>query len=268
MLAYPHIDPVAISIGPFKIHWYGLMYLAGFLIGWFLLKYRAKKFHFNWSNDQITDLVFYAAIGVVLGGRIGYMLFYNFADFIHHPWIIIKIWDGGMSFHGGMLGVILTVWLWARKQKIAFLDLTDLIAPIFPIGLAAGRIGNLINGFILGRVSNAPWAIVYPYGGPWPRHPIEIYEFLLEGVFLFILLWFYARKPRPRMAVSGMFLLGYGCVRCFCELFRQPDPQLGFIAFGWLTMGELLSLPMILLGIFLLRLAYKKGIYKKNAPVS
>lgn len=258
MFIYPRISSVAFHLGALKIHWYGLMYLLSFILGWFLMNYRARKFQLHWSSDQIADLVFYIAIGVLLGGRIGYMFFYGLPDFIHAPWIIIKIWDGGMSFHGGLLGVILMVWLWSRKQQKHFLDVTDFIAPIIPVGLAAGRIGNFLQGELWGKITNVPWAMVYPQAGPSPRHPSEIYEFLLEGVLLFVILWFYSAKPKPRMAISSLFLLGYGCLRFFAEFFRMPDPQYGYLAFGWLTMGQVLSLPMIIIGIVLLIIAYKK----------
>lgn len=258
MLMYPHIDPIAFKLGPLKVHWYGLMYLLSFIIGWFLLKYRVKKFDLAWNSDKILDLVFYSALGVVLGGRIGYIVFYNFLFYFHHPLKVFEVWDGGMSFHGGMLGVMLALWLWCLRYKEKFLFVTDLIAPIVPIGLAAGRIGNFINGELWGRVTSVPWGMIYPKAGPLPRHPSEIYEFLLEGVTLFLILWFYSAKRPPRMAVSGAFLLFYGCFRFFCEFFRQPDPQLGFVAFGWMTRGQELSIPMILFGIFFMFLAYAK----------
>lgn len=252
MLVYPNINPVAFHIGPLKVHWYGLMYLFSFATGWLLMLYRVKKSEKLWTSEQIADLVFYMALGVILGGRLGYMLFYNLPNFIHEPWIIVKVWQGGMSFHGGMLGSIFMLWLWARRYQKHFIDVTDFVAPIVPIGLAAGRIGNFINAELIGRVTTVPWSVVYPRSGPMPRHPIGIYEFLIEGVLLFIILWWYSSKPKPRWAVSGMFLLLYGCFRVFCEFFRQPDPQLGFIAFGWLTMGQLLSFPMIIAGIIIL----------------
>jgi phosphatidylglycerol:prolipoprotein diacylglycerol transferase len=262
MFIYPRINPIAFHLGVLKIHWYGLMYLLSFILGWFLMQYRARKLHLGWSSDQIIDLIFYIAIGVIIGGRLGYMLFYDLPNFIRAPWIFIKIWQGGMSFHGGLLGVILMVWLWGRKQRRHFFDITDFIAPIIPVGLAAGRIGNFLQGELWGKVTNVPWAMIYPQAGPLPRHPSEIYEFLLEGVLLFVILWFYSAKPKPRMAVSALFLIGYGCMRCFIEFFRMPDPQYGYIAFGWLTMGQILSFPMIIIGIVLLVISYQK---KKSA---
>jgi phosphatidylglycerol:prolipoprotein diacylglycerol transferase len=257
LFIYPRINPVAFHLGALKIHWYGLMYLLSFILGWLLLCYRARKFQLGWNNDQIVDLVFYIAIGVLVGGRIGYMLFYNLPGFIHAPWIIFKIWDGGMSFHGGLLGVILMIWLWSYKRKCSFIMVTDFITPIAPIGLAAGRIGNFLQAELWGKVTNVPWAMIYPQAGSSPRHPSEIYEFLLEGVLLFIIMWFYSAKPKPRMAVSALFLLGYGVLRFFCEFFRMPDPQYGYLVFGWLTMGQILSLPMIVIGAILLVVAYK-----------
>lgn len=257
MFIYPRINPVALHIGVFKIHWYGLMYLLSFLLGWFLIVYRSRKFKYGLNSDQITDLVFYIAIGVIVGGRVGYMLFYNLFGFLHAPWIIFKVWEGGMSFHGGVLGVILFTWLWSRKHKKVFLDIIDFIVPVIPVGLAAGRIGNFLQGELWGKVTDVPWAMFYPQAGPFPRHPSEIYEFLLEGVLLFLILWIYSAKPRPRMAVSALFLIGYGCVRCFAEFFRMPDPQYGYLAFGWFTMGQLLSFPMIVIGIIVMYFAYR-----------
>jgi len=256
VFVYPHLDPVAFKIGFFKVHWYGLMYLASFIIGWFLLKYRVKKFKLDWSSDKLADLVFYGALGVILGGRIGYILFYNLSLYLAHPLQMLEVWDGGMSFHGGMLGVLIAIAYWCHKYQEAFFSVTDFVAPVIPVGLAAGRLGNFINGELWGRVTDVPWAMIYPQAGPLPRHPSEIYEFLLEGVLLFLILWFYSSKRPPRMAVSGAFLLGYGCFRFFCECFRQPDPQLGFVAFGWMTRGQELCIPMIILGVFFLVLAY------------
>jgi len=258
MLYYPHINPIALQLGLIKVHWYGVMYLIGFVAAWLLAIYRSKKPWHHWNKSEIGDLIFYSAIGVIIGGRLGYVFFYDLPNFISHPWMVFKVWQGGMSFHGGLIGVIIALLIYGRRYKKRFFETMDFIAPMVPIGLAAGRLGNFINGYLWGRVTTVPWGMVYPNAGPLPRHPSEIYEFLLEGVVLFIILWWYSVKPRPRMAVSALFLLGYGCFRFFCEFFRQPDPQLGFIAFGWLTMGELLSIPMILLGIFLIFKAYRK----------
>lgn len=259
MFVYPKINPVAVQLGPLKVHWYGIMYIIGFAGAWLLAKTRIRRPDIDLTNEQLADFLFYAALGVLLGGRIGYMLFYNFPTLIHTPLTLFKVWDGGMSFHGGLLGVIVAmVWFGKRQQKPVFL-LTDFAAPLVPIGLGAGRIGNFINGELWGRVTTVPWAMIYPQAGPLPRHPSEIYEFLGEGVLLFIILWLFSSKPRPRMAVSGLFLLGYGCIRFTLEFFRQPDRQLGFIAFNWLTMGQLLCIPMAIIGIGLLWLAYQRG---------
>jgi phosphatidylglycerol---prolipoprotein diacylglyceryl transferase len=258
MLTYPHFNPIALHFGFLKIHWYGLMYLVGFLASWLLLRVRVKQFKLHWSSNQLADLIFYGALGVVLGGRVGYILFYNLPYYLHAPLKMFAVWDGGMSFHGGLLGVLLALLLWCHRYKTPFFLTTDFIAPVVPIGLAAGRLGNFINGELWGRVSNVPWAMIFPHAGNLPRHPSEIYEFLLEGVLLFIILWFYSAKRPPRLAVSGAFLLGYGVFRFFCEFFRQPDPQLGFVAFGWMTRGQELCIPMIILGVFFLIFAYRR----------
>lgn len=257
MLLYPQLNPVALIIGPLKIHWYGIMYLLGFLAGWWLGCYRAKQPNSGWTSAQVGDLIFYAALGVIIGGRVGYMLFYDFSTLMAHPLSLFKVWQGGMAFHGGCLGVIVAIGLYAKNMRRNFFAMGDFIAPLVPIGLALGRIGNFINGELWGRVTDVPWGMLYPQAGPLPRHPSEIYEFLLEGVLLFVILWWYSSKPRPRMAVSGLFLLLYGLFRIIAECFRQPDAFLGYIAFDWLTMGQLLSVPMMLLGALLLYFAYK-----------
>lgn len=257
MLSYPTIDPVALQLGPLKIHWYGLMYLIGFAAAWWLATRRGKTADPVWDKDKISDLIFYGALGVVLGGRIGYTLFYSFGKFVSDPLIIFRIWEGGMSFHGGFLGVMLAMVFFARKYKVAYFDLMDFVAPVVPIGLGAVRIGNFINGELWGRVTDVPWAMVFPNGGALPRHPSQLYEFMLEGVALFVIVWFYSSKPRPRMAVSGVFALGYGCFRFFVEFYRQPDAHIGYLAFDWFTMGQLLSTPMIAVGIGLIWWAYK-----------
>ncbi len=259
MFYYPsNINPIAFSIGPVKVHWYGLMYLVGFVGAWLLGCYRAKKPGSGFTTEQVTDLIFYGALGVVLGGRIGYMLFYDLPGLIHHPLSLFQVWDGGMSFHGGMIGVCIAFIFYGRHLKKSVWELTDFIAPMVPIGLAAGRAGNFINGELWGRVTTVPWGMVYPHAGPLPRHPSEIYEFLLAGVALFIILWIFSKKPRPRFAVSALFLLGYGCFRFFCEFFRQPDPQYGYFWWGWVTMGQILSFPMIIIGIVALFIIYKR----------
>ncbi|RDI48590.1 prolipoprotein diacylglyceryl transferase [Aquicella lusitana] len=257
MLTYPNIDPVAFSIGSWPVYWYGLMYLIGFLGGWGLLSLRLRFSPRGFTQDQLSDIVFYAALGAIIGGRLGYMLFYDWRVLFSDPLLIFQTWKGGMSFHGGFLGVIIAMLICAKRMKKSVVALTDLIAPVVPIGLGAGRIGNFINGELWGRVTTLPWGMVFPNGGPYPRHPSQLYEFLLEGVVLFLVLWIYSRKPRPLGAVSGLFALGYGIFRCTAEFFREPDVQIGYW-FGWITEGQLLSLPLILLGIILLIWAYKK----------
>jgi len=258
MLTYPTINPVALQLGPLSIHWYGLMYLAGFIAGWALLVMRVKRSPRGFQPDQISDILFYAALGIILGGRLGYMLFYQLDDMIHYPLHVFQIWQGGMSFHGGLLGVMIAMWLYARKTGKSFADITDLIAPVVPIGLGCGRIGNFINGELWGRVTDMPWGMIFPTGGDLPRHPSQLYEFMLEGVVLFLALWFFSKKERPRWAVSGLFLLLYGLFRFTVEFFREPDIQIGFVAFGWMSKGQLLSIPMILAGVILMIYAYAR----------
>jgi len=259
MIAYPQIDPVALSLGPLKVHWYGLMYLAGFLGAWFYGVQRCKRADLDWTPKQVEDVIFYGALGVILGGRIGYTLFYNLSAFVEHPLTIFYIWQGGMSFHGGMLGVFVSLYWFARKNNKTFFEVSDFIAPWVPIGLGAGRIGNFINHELWGRPMHTvmPWA--FDYGDHIARHPSSLYQALTEGLLLFIILWWYSSKPRPRMAVSAVFMFCYGCFRFTTEFFRTPDPQLGFIAFHWLTMGQLLSLPMILFGLGLYYIAIKQS---------
>lgn len=258
MLDYPRIDPVAIEIGPVAIHWYGLMYLIGFAAAWLLLRWRIDRGAPGWKREQLDDLLFWGAVGVLVGGRIGYVLFYGFGELLANPLSIFYVWEGGMSFHGGMLGVIAAMGWIAWRQGRHLADVTDFIAPVAPIGLGTGRLGNFINGELWGRPTDLPWAMVFPGGGPEPRHPSQLYEFLLEGVVLFALLWWFSARPRPRWAVSGLFLLGYGVFRFTVEFAREPDPHLGAVAFGWMTMGQLLSVPMILGGILLLFLACRQ----------
>jgi phosphatidylglycerol:prolipoprotein diacylglycerol transferase len=266
MLTYPLIDPVALQLGPLKVHWYGLMYLFGLGVGWWLCVRRARQPDRGWGAEEVGDLVFFVALGVILGGRLGYVLFYGLEGMAADPWSLIRVWEGGMSFHGGLLGVLLGIALYARKTGRGFFQVSDFLAPVVPIGLGAGRIGNFINGELWGRVTELPWGVVFPHGGPLPRHPSQLYEAALEGLVLFAILWTYSAKPRPPMAVSGLFLLGYGCFRFAVEFLRQPDVHLGFVAMGWLTMGQLLSAPMILAGAMLLVRA-NGGHAKPAAPV-
>ncbi|NOT83524.1 MAG: prolipoprotein diacylglyceryl transferase [Methylococcaceae bacterium] len=258
MLTYPQIDPVALALGPLKIHWYGLMYLIGFAGTWIIGKKKAEQAQSPLTPLAVEDLVYYGALGVVLGGRIGYVLFYNFSQFLAEPLMIFKIWQGGMSFHGGMLGVFLAMWLFAKKQRCTMFELTDFIAPMAPIGLLAGRIGNFINSELWGRVTDVPWAMVFPNGGPLPRHPSQLYEAFLEGIVLLVIMWLYTRKPRPVMSVTGLSLLGYGIFRFIVEFFRMPDAHLGYLALEWVTMGQILSIPMIIIGGALIYFAYAK----------
>ncbi|MDP3848762.1 MAG: prolipoprotein diacylglyceryl transferase [Pseudomonas sp.] len=260
MLAFPQIDPVALALGPLKIHWYGLMYLVGIGGAWLLLSRRLKTFDPSWTKEQLSDLIFWSSMGVILGGRLGYVLFYDLAAYMHEPLLVLKVWQGGMSFHGGFIGVMLAnLWFGKRNGK-SFFQLMDFIAPVVPLGLAAGRIGNFINAELWGRATDLPWAMVFPTDpAQLARHPSQLYQFALEGVALFAILWLYTRKPRPTMAVSGMFALWYGIFRFVVEFVRVPDAQLGYLAGGWLTMGQVLCVPMILAGIALIVWAYRRA---------
>ncbi|MES2218132.1 MAG: prolipoprotein diacylglyceryl transferase [Pseudomonadota bacterium] len=257
MIAYPHIDPVIVQLGPLAIHWYGLMYLFSFVACWVLLTWRVKHSDRGFSAEQMSDILFYGALGIILGGRLGYVIFYAWSDFIANPLILFKIWNGGMSFHGGFLGVLVAMGLYARKIGKNFVDIMDLVAPVAPIGLGAGRIGNFINGELWGKVTNVPWGMVFPHAGSAPRHPSQLYEFFLEGVVMFVVLWLYSMKPRPRWAVSGLFLILYGAFRLLVEFVREPDAQIGYLAFGWLTEGQVLSLPMLIFGVIMMFYAYR-----------
>ncbi|GAA6131177.1 prolipoprotein diacylglyceryl transferase [Halopseudomonas sabulinigri] len=259
MLTYPNIDPVAVSLGPLQIHWYGLMYLIGIGGAWWLAKRRLPDYFPEWNKETLSDLVFWVALGVIAGGRLGYVLFYDLAAYIDNPILILEIWKGGMSFHGGLLGVLLAVLWFSHKQQVAFFRLMDFIAPLVPIGLGAGRIGNFINAELWGKATDLPWAMVFPTDpDQLARHPSQLYQFALEGVALFTILWIYSSKPRPTMSVSGLFAICYGIFRFAVEFVRVPDEQLGYLAFGWLTMGQLLCIPMILLGAWMMALAYRR----------
>ncbi|WP_019622807.1 prolipoprotein diacylglyceryl transferase [Amphritea japonica] len=253
------IDPIAVALGPLKIHWYGLMYLVGFASAWYLGVKRARRQGSGWTEDQVSDLIFWGAVGVVLGGRFGYVLFYNFGQFLDDPLWLFAVWEGGMSFHGGLLGVIAAIGYFSHKYQKSYFDIGDFVAPLIPIGLGAGRVGNFIGGELWGRPTDQSWGVIFPRAGDMlARHPSQLYEFALEGVVLFTVLWFYSSKPRPKMAVSALFLILYGLFRSSVEFFRQPDVQLGFVALDWMTMGQLLSLPMIVLGGVLLVVAYRR----------
>lgn len=258
-MQFPAMNPVAFHIFSWPVYWYGLMYLVGFLGGWAVLSLRLRYTHRGGiTQTQLSDLVFYTAMGAILGGRIGYMLFYDFSVLIHEPWMLFETWKGGMSFHGGLLGVLIALYLCARHMKLPWLHIVDLIAPAVPIGLAAGRIGNFINGELWGRATTMPWGMVFPSADNLPRHPSQLYEFALEGVILFMILWWFSRKPRPMGAVSGLFAIGYGVFRFLVEFVREPDAQIGFLAGGWLTEGQLLSLPLIIMGVILMVYAYRR----------
>lgn len=248
----PQIDPVAFSIGQLQLRWYGLMYLFGFALGWALGRWRASRPGSGWRPADVDDLLTCVMLGIILGGRLGYVLFYDLPAYIHDPMEILRIWNGGMSFHGGLLGVLGAFWYFARSRGRSFLEVSDFVAPLVPQGLFFGRLGNFINGELWGKVSDAPWAMVFPGGGPQPRHPSQLYEALLEGLVLFVMVWIYSSKPRRVGAVSGLFALGYGVFRFLVEFVRMPDVQLGYLAFGWLTMGQVLCLPLILVGLWLL----------------
>jgi phosphatidylglycerol---prolipoprotein diacylglyceryl transferase len=258
MLVHPQFDPVAVHIGPLAIRWYGLMYLVGFALIWAAGRWRIAKGQDGgvWTAKAFDDALFYGIVGTILGGRLGYVLFYKIGDYLGEPWRIFYVWEGGMSFHGGMLGVIFAMWLFARSRRQDWLRITDFVASLIPFALASGRLGNFINAELWGRPTDVPWAMIFPNVDQVPRHPSQLYEFALEGIALLVLLWWYSLKPRPRGAVSGLFLLGYGVFRFLVEFTRQPDSFLGFLALG-LTMGQWLSLPMIILGAAMMIWAYR-----------
>lgn len=252
MLNYPEINPVALHISDtLQIKWYGIMYLLGFALCWLAVRVRTRTQPGWESTEKLNDLLFYVALGVILGGRIGYMLFYALPDLLTDPLQLFKIWQGGMSFHGGLIGVILALMLYARHYRLPFLVVSDLIAPAVPLALCTGRMGNFINGELWGRATDVSWAMIFPHVDQIPRHPSQLYAVLLEGFLLFTLLWCYSKKPRPLGTLSGAFLMGYALIRIAEEYFRQPDPQYGYLAFGWLTMGQLLCLPMLIFGLYL-----------------
>ena len=259
MIAFPDIDPVAFQIGPVKVHWYGLMYLFGFGSGWLLGRMRAQDPWRNWTAAAVDDLLFYLALGTIVGGRLGYVLFYDLGRFADDPSMILRIWQGGMSFHGGLIGVLIGMWWFARSRGRTFFQVADFVAPFVPPGIFFGRLGNFINGNLWGGPSDLPWAMVFPdpRAGGVARHPSQLYEALLEGIALFVILMIYSRRPRPTMAVSGAFLLGYGVFRFIIEFVRVPDEHIGYLAFDWVTMGQVLTLPLILVGLLLLGLAYR-----------
>lgn len=291
-MTYLHqIDPIALSLGPLKIHWYGLMYLLAFASAWWLGRQRICAGRLPGVDmNGLSDLAFYGMLGVVLGGRIGYILFYSFGAFLDNPLMIFKVWEGGMSFHGGLLGVMAAALWWTRKQKMHFFDTMDFVAPLVPAGLGFGRIGNFIGAELWGKYTQAGWGVIFPSTDPnvlklglsaaqlqaqyaagaldkFARHPSQLYQAFLEGLVMFCVLWWFSRKPRPRYAVSGMFALLYGVFRFLVEFVRVPDEGIGYLAFGWLTMGQLLSLPLIALGLFLFWLSRRSPTLQPVVPV-
>jgi phosphatidylglycerol---prolipoprotein diacylglyceryl transferase len=253
MLQFPQIDPVLIKLGPIAIHWYGLMYLVGFGAAWLLGRWRVSHGLTRVTKVDLEDALFLSMLGAILGGRLGYVLFYKFSYYLNHPIEIFYLWEGGMSFHGGLLGVLFALWFVAIRRQYRFLELGDLIAPLVPLGLAAGRMGNFINGELWGRPSDLPWAMIFPAAQDGiARHPSQLYQFALEGVLLFAIVWIFALKPRPIGQVSGVFLMGYGVLRFIAEFAREPDAFLGLLAAN-LTMGQWLCIPMIIAGAVLMR---------------
>ena len=256
MLVHPNFDPVAISVFGFDVHWYGLMYVAGFLSVYFLWVFRINKYpdlvSSKWNSDLVSDLIFYGAIGAVVGGRLGYVLFYKPEYYASHLVEVLYVQQGGMSFHGGLLGVIAGLFLFSRKINLSFLSVCDFVAPVAPIGLFFGRMGNFINQELWGKVTDVPWGMVFTNGGALPRHPSMLYEAFLEGIVLLIVLWIVAKKTRPAGVLSGLFLIGYSLARILVEFVRVPDEHLNYLLFDWVTMGQILSLPMILLGAYLI----------------
>jgi phosphatidylglycerol:prolipoprotein diacylglycerol transferase len=250
VLTHPSFDPVIFQIGPLAVRWYGVMYLAGFLCAWWLGRRRIVQGLAPIDRAQLDDLLFAIVVGVILGGRLGYVVFYKPLYYLQHPLEVFALWQGGMSFHGGFLGVLAAAGFFAWRQRVRWWDLMDYVAPLVPVGLGTGRLGNFINGELWGRVTDLPWGMVFREAGPSPRHPSQLYEMALEGIALFALLWWFSSRPRPRMQVSALFLLGYGVFRFACEFTREPDAFLGLLALG-LTMGQWLSLPMILAGVVL-----------------
>ena len=257
-LQFPVIDPIIFSIGPVSLRWYGTMYLIGFLAAMFMVNKAADRSNGLWTREQVSDLLFYGFLGVILGGRVGYVLFYQFEYFLSDPLYLLEIWQGGMSFHGGLLGVTLAVLIFARKTNKSFLSVGDFIVPLVPIGLGMGRLGNFINAELWGRQTDVPWAMVFPTDAlQVPRHPSQLYEFFLEGVVLFIILYVVTRKPRSLGLASGTFLIGYGIFRSIVEFFREPDAHLG-LYFSFISKGQILSIPMILIGLFIIYWGYNQ----------
>ena len=263
MFVHPTFDPIAIHIGhSFGIHWYGLMYLIGFMaflvLGKWQIKYRTWH---GWTAQMLDDALFFGSLGVIFGGRLGYVIFYQPTHFMQHPLEIVAIWQGGMSFHGGFLGVLVAMWFFAKKHKKSWLNIMDFVAPLVPIGLGAGRMGNFINGELWGRATNSNYGMIFPQIDLIARHPSQLYEFTLEGIVLFLMLWIYSAKPRAAGTISALFLIGYGGFRFLVEFTRQPDDYLGLLQLG-MSMGQWLSLPMVLVGIWLYWWANRNSTFK------
>ena len=261
MFVYPNFNPIALSLGPLHVRWYGLMYLVGFLGAWWLARRRAAAPGSTWKPVDVDDLIFYCAVGVILGGRLGWCLFYGIEQVIANPIMIFRIWDGGMSFHGGLAGVLVALAMFANRRGRALVDVFDFTAPLPAIGFGAGRIGNFINGELWGKPTDVPWAVIVD---GVPRHASQLYEALLEGLVLFLVIWWFTSKPRPRWAPSGLFLVCYGVFRFGVEFVRVPDENRGYLLLGWVTMGQLLSLPMIVAGLWMLAVAYRRRVPSGN----
>lgn len=251
-MQYPSIDPVALSIGPLQIHWYGLMYVFAFAAGWLLGRWRASRPWSKWTAAQVDDYVTWVMLGVVLGGRLGYILFYDLSFYLAHPLDIFRLWNGGMSFHGGLIGVVIASWIWGRRHGKNLVEMLDFVAPLVPTGILFGRLGNFINAELWGKVTSSSVGMVFPGAGPLPRHPSQLYEAGLEGLLTFILLWVYSSRPRPQGAVAGLFAVLYSLSRMFVEFFRVPDAHIGYLFGGWFTMGQLLCLPLLGAGLWLM----------------
>ncbi|MDH5396171.1 MAG: prolipoprotein diacylglyceryl transferase [Gammaproteobacteria bacterium] len=249
-------DRVAFSLFGWEVHWYGLMYVMAFVSAWWLARKQTKRQYRDWNYEQIDDLLFYGGMGVILGGRLGYILFYAFPAFLENPLIIFRVWEGGMSFHGGLLGVLLAMLLFNRKYKKGYFNILDFGAPLIPLGLGFGRLGNFINGELWGKPTDLPWGMVFPAADSLPRHPNPLYEAFLEGLVLFVLLWWFSAKPRAQKTTIALFFIGYGIFRFGVEFVRVPDAHIGYLAWGWLTMGQILTVPIILAGF---ALVYFKG---------
>jgi phosphatidylglycerol:prolipoprotein diacylglycerol transferase len=248
MIAFPYIDPVIVKIGPLAIRWYGVMYIIGFAASYLLVRYQAKKKDIAIGSEQIDSLYSFLVFGLILGARAGYIVFYNLTEYLEHPLEIFAVWHGGMSFHGGLIGAVVAGWIFSIRNKLDFWALSDLIIVTAPIGLGLGRLGNFINGELYGRPTDLPWGMVFPGGGPLPRHPSQLYEFSLEGVVLFIILWLLKDRDLKPGTLTSLFLILYGSFRFLVEFFREPDAQLGFIL-GPFTMGQALSTGMIIAGV-------------------